>query len=359
MSRTNVSVNQQRSPSGGHPTPEQRQSRGRAARFVKLDQAALEALAAEHGLTRAQTAYLSEMVDELVWEWRYEPRIVPARSRRELWECLEHDGRRVLPALLEAGLVAEHPGTGFEVLCWAEVVADTPSDYEKRRARAVKDLAAGDRRARAVEALYAASEVYELPASSEHNVHTTAHNARTSEHNVRGRPALSRALEPLELPKPPLPPLDSQEEPPEALGVEVPSAESAEVLDLEQAQAAKYRAQVLDELADLEAAREKAAGKEIRSPGAYVRSIRSRLAADESLATALDALRVQYPADTPTELAARYDADRPGSGGARPDRRPVPNAAEQDAAGWAARVGRQSAYADQLAALDLAGGGAQ
>ena len=348
-------VDQPQSPPGGHRMSELRQDRGRPRRFVKLDQDALEDVAAAHGLTRGPTDFLGKLIKALAHEWRYEPRIVPARSRRELWVALEHDGRRSLPALLEAGLVAEHRGTGFEVLCWDRVVGDTGRDYDQRRTRAAKDLAAGDRRTATVEALYAASLVYELPASSEHNVHTTAHNARTSEHNVRGRPAVSRTLEPLELQEPPLPPLDSHPRPSEAVGVGMESVPDtpAEVLDLNDKRAARYRSQVLDELARLEAEADAAAGTQIHSPGGYLTTIKRRLADDLDLAAQIDTYQGQYPADEALELAGRIWADRAGSPGARPP--PRLTAEDQSAEGWRNRVAAKNP--ELLEVLDL--GGAQ
>jgi hypothetical protein len=317
---------------------------------VKLDQGALEDVAAAHGLRRAPTDFLGKLIEALAHDYRHEPRIVPARSRRELWELLKHDARRSLPALLEAGLVAEHRGTGFEVLCWDQVVGDTASDYDRRRVWATKDLAAGGRRAATVEALYAVSLVYELPASSEHNVHTTAHNARTSEHNVHSRPAVSRAVELLELQEPPLPPLDSPQEPSEAAGVGMESVPDtpAEVLNLEDKRAARYRAQVLAELARLEAEADAAAGTEIRSPGAYQAAIKRRLADDPELAAQIDAYQGQYPDDTPAELAGRIWADRAGSPGARPPSRPT-NSVDLDA--YTALVAAQNP--ELLEVLDL------
>jgi len=346
-------ADQPQSPPGGHRMSELRQDRGRPRRFVKLDQDALEDVAATHGLTRGPTDFLGKLIMALAHEWRYEPRIVPARSRRELWVALEHDGRRSLPALLEAGLVAEHRGTGFEVLCWDRVVGDTGRDYDQRRTRAAKDLAAGDRRTATVEALYAASLVYELPASSEHNVHTTAHNARTSEHNVRGRPAVSRTLEPLELQEPPLPPIDSQQEPSKAAGVGMESVPDTptKVLDLDDKRAARYRSEVLDELARLEAVQEEAAGTQIRSPDAYVRKIKRRLADDTEIAAQIDAYQGQHSADEALELAARIWADR--SGGARPLSRPTNS---ETAEGYEARVRAQSSDPEAvLAGLNLGG----
>ena len=346
-------VDPTQSPPGGHPTPELRQAPGRKRRFVKLDQAALEDVAESHNLRRAQADLLGKLIEALSEEWRYEPRIVPARSRRELWELLKHNARRSLPALLEAGLVAEHPGTGFEVLCWDQVVGDTARDYDLRRNRATKDLAAGDRRAATVEALYAASQVYELPASSEHNVHTTAHNARTSEHNVHSRPAVSRALEPLELQEPPLPPIDSPQEPSEDAGVGMESVPDtpAEVLNLEDKRAARYRSRVRAELARLEAEADAAAGTPIRSPGGYLAAIKRRLADDPELAAQIDAYQGQYPDDTPAELAGRIWADRAGSPGARPPSRPTNSV---DLEGYAALVaaGNRDAAA-VLEVLDL------
>ena len=324
MSRTTVSVNPQRSPGGGHPTPEQRQSDdGTPSSWSKIPHAMIGSVSPT---ALAVAAALASWADN------------------RTGECF--------PALDKvAALVEKHRNTvrkavkDLEAAGWLEV-------HHRRR---IDNAGAGAPGPPSTTNLYrllwiAPGGCTAKSPPSEGGVHSGraggVHSGRATE------------LEPVEL-KPPLPPLDSQEEPSEALGVEVASAESAEVLDLEQAQAEKYRAQVLDELADLEAARDEAAGTVIRSPGAYVRAIRSRLAADERLSADLDAYRAQYPADTPPELAARYDADRTGSGGARPDRRPVPNADEQDAAGWAKKVGEKSRYAAELAALDLAGGGAQ
>ena len=128
----------------------------------------------------------------------------------------------------------------------------------------------------------------------------------------------------------------------------------AEVLDLDDKRAARYRAEVLDALADLEATAAEAAGTEIINRDAYRAPIKRRNAANEALAAEIDAYQEQYPDDTPAELAGRIWADRPG--GARPLSRPT--AEDQTAEGYSARVARHGTYAPELAeVLDLPRGG--
>ncbi len=73
----------------------------------------------------------------------------------------------------------------------------------------------------------------------------------------------------------------------------------AEVLNLEDKRAARYRSQVLAELARLEAEADAAAGTLIRSPGAYQAAIKRRLADDPELAARIDAYRGEYPTSRP------------------------------------------------------------
>ena len=314
-----MSVDQHSTP-GGHPTPEQRQDRKRRARFVKLSRAALDALADRLDLSLASTRLLERLAQELVEEWRYEPRIVPARSRRQLWErYLGYNARCALPALLDAGLVAEHQGVGFEVLCWAEIVSDSPSDYDDRRQRAVKDLGKADRRSKAIEVLYAASRAYELPCSA-------AHERRESVHERRGRPAETSPIELLELLEPPLPPLSPEAANPRAEGggesesgtknrhQKSQPATIVATVEFEDRRERRDRRLVLAAMASLEAERETLDGTVIRNREPYLRGIEKRLAADSDLAADLDAYRIQYPDDSPEELADRADADRRGAG---------------------------------------------
>ena len=356
-----TSVDETHSPSGGHPTPEQRQAPGPPVRFVKLNQAALEDVAESHNLRRAQADLLGKLIEALSEEWRYEPRIVQARSRNELWELLKHNARRSLPALLEAGLVAEHRGTGFEVLCWDQVVDDTARELAERRKWATKHLAAGDRWAATVEALYAASQVYELPDSGVNNVHTTVNNVHATVNNVHSRPAVSRTVELLELQElPPLPPLDSHQEPAEVAGVGKESVPDtpAVVLNLEDKRAARSDDQVRIRLADLEAAADEAAGNHHYSPVGWLKVKIRELTADQDKTAEIHAYREQYPDLEDAELAERIWADRsPGprlsprdSVLAALERMEIPPTAEdQSAEGYAARVARHGTYAPELA----------
>jgi hypothetical protein len=162
-------------------------------------------------------------------------------------------------------------------------------------------------------------------------------------------------LEPVDL-EPPLPPIDSHQEPSEAAGVGMESVPDTptKVLNLDDKRAARYRSQVLDELARLEAEADAAAGTQIRSPGAYLAAINRRLADDLELAARIDAYQGQYPDDTPVELAGRIWADR--SPGARPPSRPTVE--DQSEEGYARRVNLHSTYASELVEVfDL--GGAQ
>ena len=340
---------------GEHPTPEHRQNRKPRVRFVKLSRDALDALADRLDLPLASTRLLDRLAQELVEEWRYEPRIVPARSRRELWDLLRYNARCALPALLDAGLVAEHPGIGFEVLCWSEIVADSPRDYEQRRQRAEKDLAQDDRRAAEIEVLYAASLNYELPCSA-------AHERRESVHERRGRPAETTPIEPLELLEPPLPPDD-----PEVLDLDAEGGDSeqqpqtAQVLDLDAAQGRRsekrWQTAAVAELARLEAKRDALGGTVIRSPEGYCRTIQKRLAADPEVLDNLARYRKQYPDANPAEIAALADSDRPAVN-LQVSKQTRPSSEDQNADGWSERI-KQSRYAEQLADLDAGLGGAQ
>ena len=340
---------------GEHPTPEHRQNRKPRVRFVKLSRDALDALADRLDLPLASTRLLDRLAQELVEEWRYEPRIVPARSRRELWDLLRYNARCALPALLDAGLVAEHPGIGFEVLCWSEIVADSPRDYEQRRQRAEKDLAQDDRRAAEIEVLYAASLNYELPCSA-------AHERRESVHERRGRPAETTPIEPLELLEPPLPPDD-----PEVLDLDAEGGDSeqqprtAQVLNLDAAQSRRsekrWQTAAVAELARLEAKRDALGGTVIRSPEGYCRTIQKRLAADPEVLDNLARYRKQYPDANPAEIAALADSDRPAVN-LQVSKQTRPSSEDQNADGWSERI-KQSRYAEQLADLDAGLGGAQ
>ena len=340
---------------GEHPTPEHRQNRKPRVRFVKLSRDALDALADRLDLPLASTRLLDRLAQELVEEWRYEPRIVPARSRRELWDLLRYNARCALPALLDAGLVAEHPGIGFEVLCWSEIVADSPRDYEQRRQRAEKDLAQDDRRAAEIEVLYAASLNYELPCSA-------AHERRESVHERRGRPAETTPIELLELLEPPLPPDD-----PEVLDLDAEGGDSeqqpqtAQVLDLDAAQGRRsekrWQTAAVAELARLEAKRDALGGTVIRSPEGYCRTIQKRLAADPEVLDNLARYRKQYPTADPAEIAALADSDRPAVN-LQVSKQTRPSSEDQNADGWSERI-KQSRYAEQLADLDAGLGGAQ
>jgi len=354
---------------GEHPTPEHRQNRKPRVRFVKLSRDALDALADRLDLPLASTRLLDRLAQELVEEWRYEPRIVPARSRRELWDLLRYNARCALPALLDAGLVAEHPGIGFEVLCWSEIVADSPRDYEQRRQRAEKDLAQDDRRAAEIEVLYAASLNYELPCSAAHerreSVHErreSVHERRESVHERRGRPAETTPIEPLELLEPPLPPDD-----PEVLDLDAEGGDSeqqprtAQVLNLDAAQSRRsekrWQTAAAAELARLEAKRDALGGTVIRSPEGYCRTIQKRLAADPEVLDNLARYRKQYPTADPAEIAALADSDRPAVN-LQVSKQTRPSSEDQNADGWSERI-KQSRYAEQLADLDAGLGGAQ
>ena len=159
-------------------------------------------------------------------------------------------------------------------------------------------------------------------------------------------------LEPVDL-EPPLPPIDSQQEPSTAarVGMESGPDTPTKVLDLRDKRADRYRSQVLDELARLEAVQEEAAGTQIRSLDAYVGKIKRRLADDTELAAQIDAYQGQHPADEALELAARIWADR--SGGARPLSRPTNS---ETAEGYEERVRAQSSDPEAvLASLNLRG----
>jgi hypothetical protein len=159
-------------------------------------------------------------------------------------------------------------------------------------------------------------------------------------------------LEPVDL-EPPLPPIDSQQEPSKDAGMGMESVPDTptEVLDLNDKRAARYRSEVLDELAHLEAAGAEAAGTQIHSPDAYVRKIKRRLADDTELSAQIDAYQGQYPADEALELAARIWADR--SGGARPLSRPTNSVGPEE---YADRIRAQSSDPEAvLAGLDLGG----
>ena len=123
------------------------------------------------------------------------------------------------------------------------------------------------------------------------------------------------------------------------------------VLDLDDKRAARYRSEVLDELARLEAVQEEAAGTQIRSPDAYVRKIKRRLADDTELAAQIDAYRKQYPDLEAVELAERIWADRAGSPGARPPSRPT-NSVDLEAYAALVAAGNRDAAA-VLEVLDL------
>ena len=118
----------------------------------------------------------------------------------------------------------------------------------------------------------------------------------------------------------------------------------AEVLDLDDKRAARYRAEVLDALADLEATAAEAAGTTIINRDAYRAPIKRRNAANEALAAEIDAYQEQYPDLEAAELAERIWADR--SPGAQPVHRPTVE--DQSAEGWKARAAR-GIYADELA----------
>ncbi len=345
---------------GGHPTPDRQDEP--PGRYVKLDPESLAALVEHHELGRGSARLLERLVQALSREgWQYEPRTVPARSRRELWEVLDHNGPRYLAPLVDAGLVAEHRHIGFEVLCWAEVVADTARELSDRRKRAVRDLRYGDRRVvEYVAAVYGASPLHDLPRSPAATVRENAINVRENAINVRGRPAKTSPVE-LQSNKPPLPPHDSQVVDSEAEGGDSEqNPRTAEVVDLDAAQGRRsekrWRADALAELAYREAERDALAGTEIRSLEGYCHPIRKRLADDSEVLDNLDRYRRDNPGSSPAEVAALVDADRPAVN-VELTKRARPAAEDQSAAGWEKRVA-QGIYAEQLRDLDLAVGGA-
>ena len=128
---------------------------------------------------------------------------------------------------------------------------------------------------------------------------------------------------------------------------------TAEVLNLEDKRAARYRSKVLAELARLEAEADAAAGTLIRSPGAYQAAIKRRLADDPELAAQIDAYRKQYPDLEAVELAERIWADH--SQGARPPSRPT-NSVDLEAYAALVAAGNRDAAA-VLEVLDLPRGG--
>jgi len=350
-----------RSTLGEHPAPEHQDEP--PERYVKLDPERLAALVEHHNLGRGSARLLERLVQALSREgWKYEPRTVPARSRRELWDLLDHDGHRYLAPLVDAGLVAEHRRIGFEVLCWAEVVADTAKELAARRKRAVRDLRFGDRRTvEYVAAVYGASPLHDLPRSPAATDRENAVNDRENVANDRGRPAKTSPVE-QQSNKPPLPPHD-----PEVLDSEAEGGDSeqqpqtAQVLNLDAAQSRRsekrWQTAAVAELARLEAKRDALGGTVIRSPEGYCRTIQKRLAADPEVLDNLARYRKQYPTADPAEIAALADSDRPAVN-LQVSKQTRPSSEDQNADGWSERI-KQSRYAEQLADLDAGLGGAQ
>jgi hypothetical protein len=85
-------------------------------------------------------------------------------------------------------------------------------------------------------------------------------------------------------------------------------------VEVEDRRERRDRRLVLAAMANLEAERETLDGTVIRNREPYLTAIEKRLAADSDLAADLDAYRIQYPDDSPEELADRADADRRGAG---------------------------------------------
>ena len=264
-----------------------------------------------------------------------------SRGRRPSWSKIPHDmiGNVSPTALAVAAALAMYADRAGE--CWPTLntVADRLKMHRNTVRKAVADLEAAGwlertqrrrldnrgNRESGTAGPPSTSNLYRLlwiapggytakSPPSEGGVHSSraggVHSGRATE------------LDPVEL-KPPLPPIDSHQEPSKDAGVRKESVPDtpAEVADLDDKRAARCRSEVLDELARLEALGAEAAGTQIRSPGAYVRKIKRRLADDTELAGRIDAYQGQYPADEALELAARIANDRSGS--ARPPSRPT------------------------------------
>jgi len=343
-------------PPGSRPAP----------KWTKLVDSWLDDLAERYGLGGGSRNLLCRLVRCLADAgWEYEPRTIPARSRRQLWErYLGYDGHRYLDGLIAAGLVAEHPGLGIEVLRWGELVADTDKEKADRRKRAVADLRGGSRRkADYIRAIYAASPLHDLPGADIDRTNadidrTNADIDRTNADIDRTRPAKTAPisldhLDPLD----PAPPSDGADpvrfDTAGGEGNQKPGtdrrhriealAEASQPATLE---ARRFHAQVLDLLADLKVEEKARVDKFIpNQPIRFRDSIRAEVKADPNLGDADNVARYRndHPdADTST-LADLIWSDRPG---ASPPIRPSPPSPEVVAARRAANGVAQAEAVD-------------
>ncbi len=313
------------SPPGGHPTPELRQARegGTSATFSKIPTAMIGRVSAN---ALAVAAALAEC------------------AKNKTGECFPSAG--YLAGLLGSEeRPAPHPNTvrrGIKELKAAGFLEVTP---RRRLDNNGKGIPGPPSTSNLYRLLWIASGGYTAKSPpSEGGVNHSRAGGVNNE--------WSTELDPVE-PEPPLPPIDSHQEPSEDAGVGMESVPDtpAEVLNLEDKRAARYRSQVLAELARLEAEADAAAGTLIRSPGAYQAAIKRRLADDPELAAQIDAYRKQYPDLEAVELAERIWADRAGSPGARPPSRPT-NSVDLEAYAALVAAGNRDAAA-VLEVLDL------
>ena len=328
-------------PPGSRPAP----------KWTKLVDSWLDDLAERYGLGGGSRNLLCRLVRCLADAgWEYEPRTIPAGSRRQLWErYLGYDGHRYLDGLIAAGLVAEHPGLGIEVLRWGELVADTDKEKADRRKRAVADLRGGSRqKADYIRAIYAASPLHDLPG---------ADIDRTNADIDRTRPAKTapRSLDRLD-PLDPAPPPDGADpvrfDTASGEGNQKPGtdrrhhiealAEASQPATLE---AGKFHAQVLDQLTDRAVEAATAEGIQIRSPAAFRNHKRSDVKADPNLGDADNVARYRndHPDADPSTLADLIWSDRPG---ASPPIRPGPPSPEVVAARRTANGAAQAEAVD-------------
>ena len=325
--------------------------------YVKFWMTGLTSLSERFGLGRSERHLVEHLVLNMAEDYIYEPRILQAPSLHSIWDLLGYNGRKSLPALIDAGLVAEHPGLGIEVLCWDELVADTDKEKADRRKRAVADLARGGRKAAKVRTLYTASRVYDLPIpgvypgrDTVHPVHDTVHPVHDAVHPVhdavysgRTRPAKTapRSLDHLD-PLDPAPPSDGADpvrfDAAGGEGNQEPGtdrqhriealAEASQTATLE---AGRFHAQVLDRLTDRAIEAAIAEGFQPRTPTGFRNHKRSDVKADPNLGNADNVAhyRNDHPDADASTLADLIWSDRPG---ASPPIRPSPPSPEVAAA---------------------------
>lgn len=333
--------------------------------YVKFWMTGLTSLSERFGLGRSERHLVEHLVLNMAEDYIYEPRILQAPSLRSIWDLLGYNGRRSLPALIDAGLVAEHPGLGIEVLCWDELVADTDKEKADRRKRAVADLARGGRKAAKVRTLYTASRVYDLPIpgvypgrDTVHPVHDAVHPVHDAVYSGRTRPAKTapRSLDHLD-PLDPAPPSDGADQVRcDAAGGEGNQepgtdrqhriealAEASQPATLE---AGRFHAHVLDLLADLKVEEKARVDKFIpNQPIRFRDSIRAKVKADPNLGDVDNVARYRNdnPDADPSTLADLIWSDRPG---ASPPIRPSPPSPEVVAARRAANGVAQAEAVD-------------